>query len=46
MRVPTHILNAATGVSEAILDQLKRLPQVKAPGTGAGLACRHDLVCM
>lgn len=34
MRVPTHILNAATGVSEAILDQLKRLPQVKAPGTG------------
>jgi hypothetical protein len=34
MRVPSYILNAATGLSEDTINQLKSLPLVTAPGTG------------
>jgi quercetin dioxygenase-like cupin family protein len=34
MRVPSYILNAATGLTEATINQLKSLPLVTAPGTG------------
>lgn len=34
MRVPTHILNAANGIPENIINRLKQYPLVTAPGTG------------
>lgn len=34
MRVPSYILNAATGLTEDSINQLKSLPLVTAPGTG------------
>ena len=34
MRVPSYILNAATGLTEDTINQLKSLPLVTAPGTG------------
>ena len=34
MRVPSYILNAATGLTEDTINQLKTLPLVTAPGTG------------
>jgi oxalate decarboxylase/phosphoglucose isomerase-like protein (cupin superfamily) len=34
MRIPSYILNAATGLTEDTINQLKSLPLVTAPGTG------------
>jgi oxalate decarboxylase/phosphoglucose isomerase-like protein (cupin superfamily) len=34
VRVPTYILNAATGLTEDTINQLKNLPLPTAPGTG------------
>ena len=38
MRVPSPILQAATGIDESVFDAYKRLPLVIAPGTG-GTSC-------
>jgi len=38
MKVPSPILQAATGVDESVFDDYKKLPLVIAPGTG-GTAC-------
>ena len=34
MRIPSRVLNAATGIPEATFDEYKKLPLVIAPGTG------------
>lgn len=39
MRIPTHILHAATGIDEQIINRLKQYPLVTAPGTGGLLLC-------
>ena len=42
MRVPTHILNSANGLPEALITGLKSYPQVTAPGTGTSPAVHHS----
>jgi len=38
MRVPSPVLQAATGIDESVFDSYKKLPLVIAPGTG-GTSC-------